>query len=110
MTDNLAYNHDPEKKYDNQKRFTLDNDDLVYANENVHSLVAQYFDSEERVGAMIPKPSSTTQYDKNRITNTKNSAQTLPLTSISNRVISKNDNNINELHDICTIELYIAHN
>ena len=92
--------HFENKKYDNQKRFTLDKDDLVYANENVHSLVAQYFDSEERVGATIPKPSSMTQYDTTRNTNTKNSAQNSPPTSISNRVISKNDNNINEFHEL----------
>ena len=88
--------HFQNKKYDNQKRFTLENDDLVYANENVHSLVAQYFDSEERVGAAIPKPSSTTQYDTIRNTNTKNSAQNVPLTFISNRVISNTDKDINE--------------
>ena len=88
--------HFQNKKYDNQKRFTLDKDDLAYANENVHNLVAQYFDSEERVGAMIPTFSPTTQYDTTRNINTKNSAPNLPLSSISNRVITNTDNDITE--------------
>ena len=54
--------HFERKRYDNEKRKTLDEEDLSYASKNIHSLISQYFDTNERVSSVpLRLPTKTSQ-------------------------------------------------
>ena len=46
--------HFERKRYDNEKRKLLSDEDLSYASRNIHSLLAQYFDPNERISSDVP--------------------------------------------------------
>ena len=87
------------KQYDNKKRFTLDADVLLQVSDNLNSLLAQYFDVEERIPNLTSTSSSNpTTYDSSSsgdstIDSHGNILQNLPysLKSTSSNQVSNNN-------------------
>ena len=80
--------HFQRKEYDNKKRYTLKEEDLLNAEKNIEGLLAQHFNTEVRISSMIPKTTSRpyrirNATNSNTMYSEKNSVGNLPLSFIS---------------------------